>query len=212
MRDDGELRYIRERGEVIRASCGEVISLVITADDITHDKQMHEALKSANEKLNVLSRTDGLTGIDNRRECLNALDAEFKRLQRIGERTTSTLAFLDLDKFKQINDQYGHQTGDKALVLLTERIKSTMRSNDLVGRYGGDEFLLLLRDTRDYEAQHLIDRIFAEPLIVRSERSQEILIQCSIGMSQWHQELENVQQWIEEADRQMYHVKGNKAS
>ena len=212
MRDDGELRYIRERGDVIRAPSGEVISLVITADDITNDKQMHEALKSANDKLNVLSRTDGLTGIYNRRECLNALDAEFKRLQRIGERTTSTLAFLDLDKFKQINDQYGHQTGDKALVLLTERIKLTMRSNDLVERYGGDEFLLLLRDTRDYEAQHLINRIFTEPLIVKGERSQEIFIQCSIGMSQWHQELENIQQWIEEADRQMYHVKGNKAS
>ncbi len=212
MRDDGELRYIRERGEVIRNPAGEVISLVITADDITHDKQMHEALKSANDRLNVLSRTDGLTGINNRRECLYALDAEFKRLQRIGERTTSTLAFLDLDKFKQINDQYGHQTGDKALQVITERIKSTMRANDLVGRYGGDEFLLLLKDTRDYEAQHLIDRIFTEPLIVRGECGEEILIQCSIGMSQWHQELENVQQWIDEADRQMYHVKGNKAS
>ncbi|WP_296049818.1 GGDEF domain-containing protein [uncultured Alteromonas sp.] len=133
-------------------------------------------------------------------------------MKRIGERTTSTLAFLDLDKFKQINDQFGHQTGDKALIILTERIKSTMRDNDLVGRYGGDEFLLLLRDTRDYEAQHLIDRIFAEPLIVRSEQSQDIHILCSIGMSQWHYELEGVQQWIEEADKQMYHVKGSKAS
>ena len=212
MRDDGELRYIRERGEVIRNPAGEVISLVITADDITHDKQMHEALKCANDRLNVLSRTDGLTGINNRRECLYALDAEFKRLQRIGERTTSTLAFLDLDKFKQVNDQYGHQTGDKALLVITERIKSTMRANDLVGRYGGDEFLLLLKDTRDYEAQHLIDRIFTEPLIVKGECGEEILIQCSIGMSEWHLELENVQQWIDEADRQMYHVKGNKAS
>lgn len=210
MRDDGELRYIRERGELIRDHAGQVISLVTTADDITHDKQMNEALKSANEKLNVLSRTDGLTGISNRRECLNTLDTEFKRLKRIGDKTTSTLAFLDLDKFKQINDQYGHQVGDKALVAITERIKQTMRVNDMVGRYGGDEFLLLLRDTRDYEAQHLIDRLFATPLIVAKDDTQSVEVQCSVGLAQWQQELESVQEWIEEADTHMYHVKGNK--
>ncbi|GGF70485.1 diguanylate cyclase [Alteromonas lipolytica] len=211
MRDDGELRYIRERGEVIRDHGGEVIFLVITADDITHDRQLTEALKSANDRLNVLSRIDDLTGINNRRECLHAVDTEFKRLRRIGERTTSTLAFLDLDKFKQINDNYGHQTGDKALIALTERIQATMRVNDILGRYGGDEFLLLLPDTRDYEAESLLNRIFSQPVTVTSDDGVNVTIQCSIGLAQWDKELDTVQHWIELADQQMYQIKGSKS-
>ncbi|MDC8831464.1 diguanylate cyclase [Alteromonas gilva] len=210
MRDDGELRYIRERGEVIHDHCGEIISLVITADDITHDKQLNEALKSANHKLASLSRIDALTGIDNRRECMLALEVECKRLDRISDITTSTLAFLDLDKFKFINDHYGHHIGDKALISFTDRIKSTMRENDVVGRYGGDEFLLLLRDTTTEDAENVIQRIFAQPLTVTSEEGDIVPVYCSVGLAQWQPEMDGVQDWIEHADRQMYKTKKSK--
>ncbi|NVK57235.1 MAG: diguanylate cyclase [Alteromonadaceae bacterium] len=212
MRDDGELRYIRERGEVIHDHYGEVISLVTTADDITHDKQLNEALKSANHKLELLSRIDGLTGIDNRRECIRSIGVECKRLDRISDRTTSTLAFLDLDKFKYINDHYGHHVGDKALLAFTNRIKSEMRDNDLVGRYGGDEFLLLLRDTTVEDAELVIERIFRKPLTVSNEEGKQVPIYCSVGLAQWQPGLGSVQEWIEHADRQMYTAKNSKKS
>lgn len=210
MRDDGSLRYIRERGQLIRDLEGKTTSVVITADDISKDKHLQEALKSANHKLNVLSRTDGLTGIDNRRECLSQVEDELKRLSRVNGKTTSTLAFIDLDDFKTINDKYGHHVGDLALKALSERLTSTMRSNDTVGRYGGDEFLLLLRDTEEHEAQVVLNRLFETPLEVKSDQNERVAIYCSIGISQWLPQFEDIQSWIEQADQSMYQVKGVK--
>lgn len=210
MRDDGTMRYIRERGQLIRDLTGHITSVVVTADDISKDKQLNEALKSANHKLNVLSRTDGLTGIDNRRECLRRLEEEHKRLSRISDRTTSTLAFIDLDDFKGVNDTYGHNVGDLALKALSERLTSTMRENDIVGRYGGDEFLLLLRDTTKQDAETVLHRVFAEPVQVQNEEHELISIRCSVGISQWQPQFEDIQSWIEQADQGMYEVKAEK--
>ncbi len=212
MRDDGTLRYIRERGQLIHDLQGNVTSVVITADDISKDMQLNEALKSANHKLNVLSRTDGLTGIDNRRECLRRVEEEHQRLSRISQKTTSTLAFIDLDDFKGINDKYGHNVGDLALKALSERLTSTMRCNDVVGRYGGDEFLLLLRDTAQHDAQVVIERLFAEPVEVKSEQGEVVTVRCSVGISQWQTGFNDVQSWIDMADQSMYEVKAVKHS
>lgn len=105
-------------------------------------KMLQDALKKTNEQLIELSIRDVLTGLYNRRHFMEILEKEFDRTQRYG----SKLAFLmiDLDHFKKINDTYGHITGDKVLVEVAKVFLKGLRKNDVVGRYGGEEFAMIL--------------------------------------------------------------------
>ncbi len=102
--------------------------------------KLEQALKKANQKLYILATLDGLTKILNRRELFNRLKEELSRASR--KRTPFYLFMLDIDHFKKVNDRYGHDAGDKVLVEIVNRIKSQLRSYDIVGRYGGEEFLI----------------------------------------------------------------------
>lgn len=102
--------------------------------------QLHQKLREANHKLHILSITDGLTRILNRRALLERLEEELYRASR--ENAFFSLVMLDIDHFKRVNDKYGHQAGDKVLVEVVNRVKSKLRPYDIIGRYGGEEFLV----------------------------------------------------------------------
>ena len=102
--------------------------------------QLHQKLREANHKLHILSVTDGLTRILNRRALLERLEEELHRASR--ENAFFCLIMLDIDHFKRVNDVYGHQAGDKVLVEVVNRVKSELRPYDIIGRYGGEEFLV----------------------------------------------------------------------
>ena len=116
--------------------------------------------RNALEEARLLAITDDLTGALNRRECLARAEAEFNRAMRF-DRPLS-LAIMDLDYFKSVNDRYGHQTGDNVIKEFARVVNTNIRTQDVFGRTGGDEFLLVLVETGDGEAGQIAERIRAQ--------------------------------------------------
>jgi diguanylate cyclase (GGDEF)-like protein/PAS domain S-box-containing protein len=125
--------------------------------DITDKKSVEEQRKRMIEELERISRTDSLTGLFNRRALLELLEYNLKRSQRY--KTRLSVILTDIDRFKFINDNYGHPIGDEIIRRVGRLIKDTLRASDIMGRYGGDEFLLILSDTGLDGAMELAERI-----------------------------------------------------
>ncbi len=123
-------------------------------------------LKARNELMNLAwahehaARTDELTGLSNRRDMQHRLGEEFSRYQRSGHHFS--IALIDLDLFKNINDDYGHDAGDEALRRFSELMRSAIRQTDVAARWGGEEFLILLPDTSLLQALTLAERLRSE--------------------------------------------------
>lgn len=116
-------------------------------------------LRQAYARIEELARFDELTGALNRRTIMSALDDEIARASRSA--TPCSVALIDLDHFKRINDQFGHPTGDEALRTFAITVFANIRSVDKLGRYGGEEFLLILPETTPDEARRMLDRLRA---------------------------------------------------
>lgn len=119
--------------------------------------QKNRELEQANRRLKKLSITDGLTELFNHRHVHQLLHDEFERSARTGE--AIAVAMMDLDRFKNINDTYGHPTGDVILYETARIIKETAREIDMPGRYGGEEFIAILPGTGEEEAAHFAERV-----------------------------------------------------
>jgi diguanylate cyclase (GGDEF)-like protein len=110
----------------------------------------------AHEKLRALAYWDPLTGVLNRRAMARVLEREFKRSERYG--VPLSVAFLDLDGFKQVNDRYGHDIGDRLLIHVSAHLKSMIRQTDIVARFAGDEFVVILPNTALKYAHKSVER------------------------------------------------------
>ena len=135
-------------------STGEV---VLVGNDITNMKQIEKALYATQEELERQAWTDDLTGLSNRRYFMHRLECEYHRAVRHSR--PSTLAMLDLDYFKKINDQYGHHAGDEVLRNFSSLLQENLRKEDVSGRLGGEEFSILLPDTTEEESLNILSRI-----------------------------------------------------
>ena len=157
------------------------------------------------ERQQGLAVTDVLTSLLNRRGIGIVLAREFSRSRRA--KTSLCVAMVDIDNFKRINDEFGHATGDRALVHFREVIKPAIRGTDVVGRYGGEEFLLILPDTEGPGAEFLLNRLLSRlehtPLTLQG---QELSLGFSAGVAQWC-EGETAEQLIDRADGAMYRAK-----
>ena len=177
----------------------------------TTRKQANEAeervrkLEKELESVSELVREDQLTGALNRRGMEDTLEREFKRSDR--SHAMVSIALLDIDNFKQLNDTLGHQGGDEALVHLTMVIKETLRPTDSVARYGGEEFLIILPDTGMQEAMEIVERLQRELtkkfFMHNNERK---LITFSAGVA-LRSENEDKDDLIGRADKAMYQAK-----
>ncbi len=119
--------------------------------------QKNQELEEVNKKLRKLSITDGLTELYNHRHVHELLHEEFERTKRSGE--SMAVAMLDLDRFKMVNDTHGHPTGDVILVETSRILRDTAREIDMVGRYGGEEFIVILPGADEDAAAHFAERV-----------------------------------------------------
>ena len=153
----GEIGLANRQGGYDEALVQLLDQVTTTLGQIIVARWNREARQRAEMELSVLASTDHLTGIANRREFRERLSAEFNRADRYHE--SLSLVMLDIDHFKQVNDQFGHDAGDNILVELTELIKSQIREIDLFARWGGEEFLIMLPETDRETAKTMVERI-----------------------------------------------------
>lgn len=198
----GEIKYLHDRGSLIFDDRERESRILGTADDITREKAQQQALMSAVTKLEHLSKTDSLTGLANRREIFSQLSDEIARMDR-GQQA-STLVYIDLNKFKEINDQYGHKLGDKALVTFSESMSQLLRDSDRFGRIGGDEFVILLYGTSGKEAEAFFERAAQCKFEIKVRESEVVPIEYSVGWVEWQEDISSVQEWLDRADKEMY--------
>ena len=164
--------------------------------------QVHQA----NQQLEVLSQTDALTKLNNRGHWETCLVQEFKRAARTGQ--SCTLIMFDIDHFKNVNDTYGHQAGDEVIRNISSNISDSIRETDIAGRYGGEEFVVLLIDTAVSNA-----KIFSERLRKRIEaevvthEAVDIKYTISLGLAELDKSIKSHTQWIECADKALYEAK-----
>jgi diguanylate cyclase (GGDEF)-like protein len=160
-------------------------------------------LQDSLKRETVLSRSDPITGIANSRSFTEQLEKEITRLHRY--RHPCSLAYIDLDNFKGLNDNYGHATGDRFLSHVAKVLKESIRTTDQVARLGGDEFAILFPETVLHEARYVLER-FRES-IERSAEGQYGRITMSIGLATFHEAPKSAEEAIKIADDLMYTVK-----
>lgn len=165
------------------------------------------AMKLATQKkqLRRMSKTDHLTGLTNRAALNDILDESFSSPETA--MNDSVIALIDVDGFKQINDRYGHLAGDRALQKVTEIMRACVREQDTVGRYGGDEFCVILRQVDRPEAARILERMRALAQQNRCAQDGERLPTLSIGAAAYGPGASSGAMWIHQADQAMYEAK-----
>ena len=171
--------------------------------------ELQEQLLHAREALRVQATHDGLTGLLNRSAILDSLRNELERANREGQPLAALL--VDVDRFKSINDTYGHQTGDSVLIETANRMKGAIRRYDSIGRYGGEEFLILIPGCDDESAQLQGERIRSALADAPFDAGDAPLqVTCSIGTSFRALPLpSDAENLIREADYALYRAKHN---
>jgi len=197
---DGSYRWMLARGLAVRDTGGRATRVAGSLSDIT-DRKSTEA------RLEHDSLHDALTGLPNRVLFADRLEQALRRAERREEAISCAVLFLDLDRFKAVNDAFGHETGDELLCTVARRLESAVRPGDTVARLGGDEFTVLLEEISGvHEATGVAERIqstLAEPFRIAG---RELDICASIGIALGTSEV-GPKELIHEADMAMYRVK-----
>jgi diguanylate cyclase (GGDEF)-like protein len=150
-------------------------------------------------RLESLVREDALTGLLNRRAILSQLGGTISGARRHGH--PLSIALVDLDNFKQINDTHGHATGDEVLIAAVRAMRSRLRAEDALGRLGGEEFLILLPDTQAAAARSVAEKLRAEVATAPGAVS----VTCSVGVATWSGETPDL--LLRRADEALYAAK-----
>ena len=158
-----------------------------------------------NRMLEELGRTDGLTGLANRRQCFAVADSELARHFRSGKPVA--LMILDVDRLKRINDEYGHPVGDEVLCAVATTLRECCRTYDTPGRYGGDEFMLVLPETDIVGAAEVARRIRQKLDALVFPDAPGFKCTVSLGAAEASRDVVNVETWVRQADSALYRAK-----
>ena len=187
----------------VRDNNNTLINYVAVFTDISEQKKVEKQLEQ-------LAHKDSLTGLPNRLMFTIHLEREIKRTNRTKQ--DCALLFLDLDRFKIINDSLGHEYGDKLLVMVAQRLKNTLRDTDLLARLGGDEYVVLITD---YDSEEdlaclaaKISNLLQKPF--KFEDNIEANIAVSIGIAQYPKDAKNAKDLLKYSDASMYKAKRSK--
>jgi diguanylate cyclase (GGDEF)-like protein/PAS domain S-box-containing protein len=196
---DGQVKWISEKSQGIRDEAGNVVMLEGIIDDITDRKR-------SEERLAFLAQYDVLTGLPNRSLFYDRLRQAVVRAKR--EQNMVGLLFLDLDRFKQINDSLGHAAGDRVLRVVADRLKGFLREVDTIARLGGDEFTVIIEGVTDPEqvasVAEKIKAALGEAVVLDGH---DMLVSASVGITLYPQDAEDIENLIKNADIAMYHAK-----
>lgn len=160
-------------------------------------------IKSSINSLKEMARTDPLTGVSNARGFAQMAEAEIERFVRYGR--PFSLAYLDVDNFKTVNDTYGHSVGDELLVQFVEILRRNLRRTDILARIGGDEFVVLLPETRPKLAQRVMNRL--KETLSKEMQDGDQSVTVSIGLVTFLAPPLSVDEMITQADNVMYVAK-----
>lgn len=172
-------------------------------------KHLQDELKEKNVRLKELSGTDDLTQINNRRRFMEYFDKEFSRARRYHH--PMAFVIFDIDYFKQVNDKHGHLIGDRVLIQLTQEMSKTMRVSDIIGRYGGEEFTLILPETDMHGAVPYAERFRKHIEQTKfGEEKNPLKITVSGGVAGIPDiPAETVDELLKKADEALYRAKAN---
>ena len=197
---NGSYRWVLCRGLAVRDENGRARRIAGSQSDVTHRKL-------AEAQLAHRAFYDPLTNLPNRALFLDRLRHALRRAQRRRDYLFAVL-FLDVDRFKVINDSLGHMSGDRLLVTIARRLELALRPGDSVARLGGDEFTVLLDDIRDAaDAEGVADRIHRELMAPFQIAGQELYTSCSIGIALSSTGYEKPEDILRDADTAMYRAK-----
>ncbi|EGH00025.1 Signaling protein with a periplasmic binding domain and GGDEF domain [gamma proteobacterium IMCC2047] len=203
---NGEERWVIEMGVGIFDDQGVLKYLEGFIQNITERKNIELALVASERQIRDMAFTDCVTGLANRNLFTDRLDQMILDSKRYHHEFA--LLFIDLDGFKKINDTYGHLVGDKLLAMTGERISASFRDSDIVARFGGDEFLVIVKNTGDVKAiaqvcGKLLKRL-AEPHYIDD---LEFTVTASIGIAHYPCHATSSSRLIQMADKAMYKAK-----
>jgi diguanylate cyclase (GGDEF)-like protein len=178
-----------------------------------YQRRLQTAARAELLRMEQVALTDPLTGLPNHRTMMDQIEEELTRCRRTQE--SCAIVFVDLDHFKHINDTWGHRAGDAVLREASGRLKKSIRQGDAVGRYGGEEFVMLLANTTLHAAKHTAERLRValaeEPCILEpgedTPDGNVIAITASIGVAVYGEHGSTREALIEAADRAMYYAK-----
>ncbi len=199
VRVDGSVRHVRDRAFPIRDRAGRVYRIAGIAQDITASKEQEARIRH-------LAYHDALTGLPNRALVMNRLKQAIAHAQR--HRRSLAVLFLDLDRFKTINDTLGHPAGDRLLKQLAERLTAALRVEDTVGRVGGDEFLMIVPDLDEPEdAAHVAGKALSSMARAFAVSGEELHVTGSIGISFYPRDSTSAETLVKYADTALYLAK-----
>ena len=201
---DGSLRNVEATAHRLDLE-GRAV-LAVTVHDVTVRRVVESKLLERHQHLDHLAHHDQLTGLPNRLYLAAHLPDAITEAKDKG--TLLAALFLDLDRFKHVNDSRGHETGDKLLKTVAQRIRSTMRSEDLVVRMGGDEFVVVMKDVKNtekvHEAAERINRALSAPMVVDG---RTLVTTVSIGVALYPRDGLDMGELLRHSDTAMYQAK-----
>ena len=188
------------------SSDAEVHHIGIIIYDVTDMAMSKQGLESANELLAVMSQTDMLTQLYNRGHWEGCLQNEFRRFKRTKQ--DCALVMFDIDHFKKVNDTYGHQAGDEVIRHTANTLLKQVRTTDIAGRYGGEEFAVLLIDTPPDGAKIFCERLrkdIESSIVTHAEIDMTYTI--SLGIAPAREEMPDYKEWLGCSDQALYRAK-----
>lgn len=187
----------------LRSPDNRINHICLVIYDVTDVATNRHQIQAANAQLQLLSSTDRLTGLYNRGHWEGSLKAAYARHQRYGN--ALSLVMLDIDHFKHVNDTYGHQAGDKVIEQLAQLLREHARESDVPGRYGGEEFGVVLSDTDQAGARIFAERLrqAVEHLLVQYN-GQDIRFTISLGVADLSAPANDHAELIARADQALY--------
>jgi diguanylate cyclase len=200
--------YMYQNSTIIplKDTTGKVEHICLIIYDVTEVAVNRLQIQEANAELQRLSRTDGLTGLLNRKTWETELNREFKLYSRHGQ--DSSMIMFDIDHFKKINDGFGHPAGDEVIRQTANIAANCVRDIDIAGRYGGEEFSIILTNTNADQALVVAERIRKQVESTPAYyEGQKIEYTISLGISNVYPTFTDPTQWIESADKGLYQAK-----